>query len=124
MCVAVDDDAARHRFGLALMEAAWGRGLDLAAPEQLVRIAEETQLDGSALSRRADDPEIKQRLAGQTSAAVATGIFGVPTFVCADEIFWGADRIDAVLRRAAGHTIDEAQLAMTLERPASAARKT
>jgi len=124
MCIAVDDDAARRRFGLALMEAAWGRGLDLAAPEQLVRIAEENELDGSALSQRADDAGIKQRLAAQTSAAVVAGIFGVPTFVCADEIFWGADRIDAVLRRAAGQTVDEAQLAMVLERPASAARKT
>jgi hypothetical protein len=62
-------------------------------------------------------------LAAQTSAAAAAGIFGVPTFVCADEIFWGADRIDAVLRRAAGHAIDEAELAAKLARPASAVRK-
>ena len=44
MCIALDDGPARRRFGLALMDAAWGRGLDLAAPEQLVRIADENQL--------------------------------------------------------------------------------
>jgi 2-hydroxychromene-2-carboxylate isomerase len=123
MCIALDDGAARRRFGLALMDAAWARGLDLAAPEQLVRIADENGLDGAALSQRADDPGVKERLAAQTSAATAAGIFGVPTFVCADEIFWGADRIDAVLRRAAGHAIDEAELAAKLARPASAVRK-
>lgn len=123
MCIALDDGAARRRFGLALMDAAWARGLDLAAPDELVRIADENELDGAALSQRADDPGVKERLAAQTSAATAAGIFGVPTFVCADEIFWGADRIDAVLRRAAGHAIDEAELAAKLARPASAVRK-
>jgi 2-hydroxychromene-2-carboxylate isomerase len=123
MCIAIDDAAARRRFGVALMDAAWGRGLDLTAPEQLVRIAQESELDGMALSARADDPVIKERLAAQTSAAVSAGIFGVPTFVCAGEIFWGADRIDALLRRAAGKTIDEAKLAAALARPASSTRK-
>ena len=123
MCIAVDDGAARRRFGLALMDAAWRRGLDLAAPEQLIRIAEENELNGAALAARADDPAVKERLAAQTNAAVSAGIFGVPTFVCAGEIFWGADRIDALLRRVAGQTIDEVQLAAALARPASAARK-
>src|SRR5512145_853319 len=30
MCIAVDDDDARRRFAVALMDAAWQRGLDLA----------------------------------------------------------------------------------------------
>jgi 2-hydroxychromene-2-carboxylate isomerase len=123
MCIAVEESAARRRFGLALMDAAWGRGLDLTLAADLVRVADECGLDGTALALRADDPGVKERLATQTSAAVAAGIFGVPTFVYEGEIFWGADRIDAVLRRAAGHVIDEAQLAAALARPASAARK-
>ena len=96
---------------------------ELTSPGDLVRVADENGLDGAALSLRADDPAIKERLTAQTSAAVAAGVFGVPTFVCAGEIFWGADRIDAVLRRAAGHTIDEALLATALARPAAAARR-
>jgi 2-hydroxychromene-2-carboxylate isomerase len=123
MCIAVEDAGGRRRFGLALMEAAWGRGLDLTSPNDLLRIAEESGLDGAALCVRADDPAVKERLATQTNAAVAAGVFGVPTFLCAGEIFWGADRIDAVLRRAAGHTIDEAFLETALTRPAAATRK-
>jgi len=123
MCIAVEDAFARRRFGLALLDAAWGRGLDIADARHLVQIAAENQLDGVALSRLADDPQVKQRLVSQTSDAISAGIFGVPTFVYAGELFWGADRVDAVLRRAAGHTIDEAQLAEKLDRPASAVRK-
>lgn len=123
MCIALEDDAARRRFGLALMDGAWGRGLDLSQPAELVGLAVECGLDGAALAQRADDPAIKQRLATQTSAAAAAGVFGVPTFVCEGEQFWGADRIDAVIRRAAGHRIDDAELATKLARPASAERK-
>lgn len=123
MCIAVDDPDARRRFGLALMDAAWRQGLDITAADQLLRIAVENDLDGDALSRAADDPAVKERLAAQTSAAVAAGIFGVPTFLIEGEIFWGADRIDALLRRAAGNAIDERQLAAALARPAAATRK-
>src|SRR5262249_23039790 len=97
MCIALDNGGARRRFGLALMDAAWRRGLDISAPGQLLRVAEENGLDAATLAHAADDPVVKQRLADQTSAAVAAGIFGVPTFVCTGEIFWGADRIDALL---------------------------
>lgn len=123
MCVAVEDAAARRRLGLALMDAAWARGLDLTAGATLVQVAAENGLDGAALLARAQQPAIKEHLAAQTRAAVAAGIFGVPTFIFEGEIFWGADRIEALLRRAAGTTIDEHALARMLERPASAVRK-
>lgn len=123
MCSALEDPAARRRFGLALMDGAWRRGLDLSVAADLAQLADECGLDGAALMQRADDPVIKQRLATQTSDAAAAGIFGVPTFVCDGELFWGADRIDAVVRRAAGHRIDETELATKLARPASATRK-
>jgi 2-hydroxychromene-2-carboxylate isomerase len=123
MCVAVEDAAARRRLGLALMDAAWARGLDLTAGATLVQVAAENGLDGAALLARAQQPAIKEQLAAQTRAAVAAGIFGVPTFIFEGEIFWGADRIEALLRRAAGTTIDEHALARMLERPASAVRK-
>jgi 2-hydroxychromene-2-carboxylate isomerase len=123
MCIAVENAQARRRFGLTLMDAAWARGLDLASNEQLIALADETGLEGNALAQRADDPAVKERLATQTGAAVAVGIFGVPTFTYEGEIFWGADRIDALLRRAKGALIDEGVLATALARPASAARR-
>jgi 2-hydroxychromene-2-carboxylate isomerase len=123
MGVAVDDGPARLRFGLALMNAAWGLGRDITDPAALIGIADEVGLDGRALSAQAETQAIKDRLATVTAAAAAEGIFGVPTFVLAGEIFWGADRLDAVLRRAAGTSIDETHLAAVLARPAAATRK-
>lgn len=39
-------------------------------------------------------PEIKDALRRNTEAAAAAGVFGVPTFVCEGEVFWGNDSIE------------------------------
>ena len=43
------------------------------------------------------DPAIKQRLRANTDWAIARGIFGVPTLVIGEEIFWGHDALDMAL---------------------------
>lgn len=123
MCTAIDDGAERARFGMALLDAAWARGLELADAGVLVQLAEECRLDGRALAERADEPATKQRLIAATEAAAAAGVFGVPTFGVDGELFWGEDRIDALLWRLQGNGIDESLLADVLARPASAARR-
>jgi 2-hydroxychromene-2-carboxylate isomerase len=124
MCIALDDASARRRFGLALMDAAWEHGLDLTDDAVLAGIARDCGLDGTALLARAGGADVKQRLLDATNDAVAAGIFGVPTYRIDGEIFWGTDRIDALLWKLQGHTIDESLLATVLARPASAVRKT
>jgi 2-hydroxychromene-2-carboxylate isomerase len=123
MCIAVDRPADRECFALALMDAAWARGLDITDDAVLTAIANECTLDASALLASASSPEIKQQLTDATHAAISTGIFGVPTFRYDNELFWGADRIEDLVRRLQGHRIDEAHLAKVLQRPASATRR-
>lgn len=122
MCMALAGDE-RARFAVALLDGAWGRGLELADATILIRLADECGLDGRALAARAEEADIKQALVAATGAAVADGVFGVPVFRVDDELFWGEDRIDALLWRLQGNRIDESLLAEVLTRPASAARK-
>lgn len=124
MCIALDDGDARRRFAIALMDAAWQGGLDLADDAVLREVAGACALDGTALFARTDDADVKQRLVDATAAAVAAGIFGVPTWRVDGELFWGEDRIDALVWHLHGHRIDEELLANVLARPASALRKT
>ncbi len=122
MCMALDGPE-RARFAVALLDAAWARGLELGDANVLVSIADECGLDGQALSARADELDIKRLLIAATDTAVADGVFGVPTFRFERELFWGEDRIDALLWRLQGNRIDDSLLANVLARPASAARK-
>jgi 2-hydroxychromene-2-carboxylate isomerase len=43
------------------------------------------------------DPAIKERLRANTDWAISRGIFGVPTLVIGEELFWGHDAVDMAL---------------------------
>jgi 2-hydroxychromene-2-carboxylate isomerase len=61
-------------------------------------------------------------LAAATEAAIADGVFGVPTFRLGSELFWGGDRIEALLWRLHGGDIEEDRLTEFLARPPLAQR--
>ncbi|MFO1351015.1 MAG: 2-hydroxychromene-2-carboxylate isomerase [Gammaproteobacteria bacterium] len=42
-------------------------------------------------------PQVKDALRGNTEAAIARGVFGVPTFAADDQLFWGFDATDMLL---------------------------
>ena len=125
MCTAVADDTARGALLMALTCATWERGADLMDEATLARLADEAGLDGPGLLAAAQAPAVKQALADATAQAVADGVFGVPTFrMDGDgELFWGADRIDALLWRMQGHGIDEDALREFVGREPMAQRK-
>jgi len=125
MCTAVADDTDRGALLMALTCATWERGADLMDEATLARLADEAGLDGPGLLAAAQTPAVKQALADATAQAVADGVFGVPTFRMAGdaELFWGADRIDALLWRMQGHEIDEDALREFVGRAPMAQRK-
>lgn len=83
----------------AVFRAIWTRDMDIAATETLTRIADELGLDGAALARLAETPDIAGILEGYTAEAVAAGVFGSPTYVIDGELFWGQDRLDFAAAR-------------------------
>ena len=54
----------------------------------------EARLDVEAVLREAEEPEAGAELSRNTGAADERGVFGVPTFLVGDEMFWGQDRLD------------------------------
>jgi 2-hydroxychromene-2-carboxylate isomerase len=123
MCTALTDQAQRRRLLLALLSACWEHGADISDAATLSGIASECGFDADALLDSAQQPAVKQALAAATEQAIADGVFGVPTFRLGDELFWGGDRVDALLWRLEGNGIDEARLAEFLAREPLAQRK-
>lgn len=122
MATAIDGRVERIAFVTAVMAACWELGQDAQDVAVLARVARDCGLDGEALAAAASSPEVKAELARATERAIADGVFGVPSFVYQDELFWGADRIDSLLRRMAGHRVDEARLQEFLARAPLASR--
>lgn len=81
--------AASH----ALYDAYWVRGEDVTSAEVVATALDRASLDGRAIVDRTQDPAIKQELFDRTAEAVRRGVFGVPTFFVAGEMFWGQDRL-------------------------------
>ena len=122
MCTAVDDADERRRLFVTLVKACWEDGADISDAATLRRLADGARFDGQALLDAAATPEVKRQLAEATARAVADGIFGVPTFRLGDELFWGGDRLNALLWRVDGGAIDEDALAGFLARAPLATR--
>ena len=57
---------------------------------------------------QAQAPDNKQRLREQTRRAVEIGIFGAPSFVIGEELFWGNDRLEDALRWASSRVGEDA----------------
>lgn len=123
ICTALTDQAQRRRLLLALLSACWEHGADISDAATLGGIAGECGFDADALLDSAQQPAVKQALASATEQAIADGVFGVPTFRLGDELFWGGDRVDALLWRLQGNDIDEDRLAEFLSREPLAQRK-
>jgi 2-hydroxychromene-2-carboxylate isomerase len=75
----------------ALFAAVWVDGEHVSDPAVVARAAARVGLDGAAVVAAATDTPAKEHLRRATDAAIARGIFGVPSMEVGDEIFWGYD---------------------------------
>ena len=46
------------------------------------------------LKKQADSDEIKNIYASNSHEAIDKGVFGAPSFIIDNELFWGQDRLD------------------------------
>jgi 2-hydroxychromene-2-carboxylate isomerase len=74
----------------------WEDGLKLDDPEVLKGAIDAAGLDSASLLAAAQSDPVKQTLADNTAAAVARGVFGVPTFFVGKEMFFGKERLGQV----------------------------
>lgn len=59
-------------------------------------------LQADDVLERARTPETAAALSDETEIAKSTGVFGSPSFVVGDEVFWGDDRLEAAIDWATG----------------------
>jgi 2-hydroxychromene-2-carboxylate isomerase len=97
------DEERRRALITALFGAVWGGGgPGVTDPATVAAIASGVGLDGAALIAAAGREPAKARLRAATDAAIAAGVFGVPTMLVDGELFWGNDSLDHVDRFLAG----------------------
>ena len=64
--------------------------------ECLVQIARSLDIDGEEFSAALNSPAIRQELIEATKSALDRGVFGAPSILIGDELYWGKDRMEFV----------------------------
>ncbi len=82
----------------ALLRAVWVEERNIADENTLVAIAEEQGFDGAALLEASKREEIGAIYDAYTEEALTRQVFGAPTYIYRDELFWGQDRLDFLER--------------------------
>lgn len=70
----------------------WKDGNDPSAADVVAELG--TRLAVDDLDQRAQHPTVKEKLKQNGEEALRRGVFGVPTFVLDDELFWGSDSLE------------------------------
>lgn len=78
-----------------VLDAVFLHGRDVSDPQVIATLARDLGVAEPQAALSA--PAVKQRLRENTDWAIARGVFGVPTFVIDEQIFWGHDAFGMVL---------------------------
>lgn len=78
----------------AFLRGCWAEERNMADPAQVTAAIRSVGLDSDALLRKASAPETAAQFEAFTDEAIARQVFGAPTYVYKEELFWGQDRLD------------------------------
>ena len=84
-----------RRAAETVLKAVFGEGRDLTDQAVIADLA--AQLGVADPQRTLADAAVKQRLRENTLWAGSRGVFGVPTLLIGEELFWGHDAFDMAL---------------------------
>jgi 2-hydroxychromene-2-carboxylate isomerase len=81
-------------FALAAMRLAFLEGADLGAPEAVLEAGRRAGIAEAELERALGDEAVKRQLRAVTDEALQAGVFGVPSIVFGQELYWGDDNLE------------------------------
>jgi 2-hydroxychromene-2-carboxylate isomerase len=78
----------------AIFKGCWVEERNMAEPDELFDIIKAQGLDAAKLVALARSEDNVSRYQALTEEALQRDVFGAPTYVYNDELFWGQDRLD------------------------------
>jgi 2-hydroxychromene-2-carboxylate isomerase len=92
------DPASAKEFARRIYAALFVDGRNISEAEVVIDVASGAGASASETRAALADQSVKDRLRGETDAAIERGVFGSPFFLVDGEPFWGNDRIDELDR--------------------------
>jgi 2-hydroxychromene-2-carboxylate isomerase len=95
-----EEDNIKNYYIDSIFNTIWQDGLNMNDDNIIQKVLKNININPKTFSLRSTSSLIKDSLRKRTSEAYEKGIFGAPTFVSNNKIFWGQDRIEFALKEA------------------------
>ena len=93
----VVDDKLKKKFFEVCFNAYWKENIDISNENNIDKILNICSINKVDFFKRIKDQKIKDELKELTNKAFMLDVFGAPTFLINDKLFWGQDRLDYAL---------------------------
>lgn len=97
-----DKSAIAPSLAYDFMRAVWQEERQIDDVDTIRSILQTKGLPAEGIMARAQAPETKAAYEALTQEAIDRGVFGAPTYIYRDELFWGQDRLDFLDRALSG----------------------
>ena len=94
VAIAYEGERWIPEFTRRVFNANFAEDREISSQEVIGSILISLDLDASSILESATVQKNKDKLRAQTKLSADKGIFGAPTFVVGEEIFWGNDRLE------------------------------
>ena len=95
-----EEDNFKSYYVDSIFDSIWQDGLNMNDDNIIFKVLKNLNINPKTFALRSTSASIKDTLRRKTSEAYEKGIFGAPTFVSNNKIFWGQDRIEFVVKEA------------------------
>lgn len=93
-CVYAAERGCAEAFVRTLMRGYWAERKDISDLAVLQAMADEAGLGPRPVSAIVGDDACRRAVADNTADAIARGVFGVPSFIFDDKLYFGVDHLD------------------------------
>ena len=91
------DENIKKKYINDFFNAYWSLNLDLSNEETVKKILNNLNIDPNSFFEKITEQRIKDKLKKLTQESFDKDIFGAPTFIVNNKLFWGQDRLDYAL---------------------------
>ena len=91
------EDSQKEDYLNIFFNAYWRDNLDLSSEKEFSKLLENLKIDSKIFFDKISKQSIKDTLKQLTNDAFEKEVFGAPTFIVNNKIFWGQDRLEYAL---------------------------
>jgi 2-hydroxychromene-2-carboxylate isomerase len=91
------NDNQKEKYLDVFFNAYWRDNLDLSSEQEFSKLLDTLEIDNNIFFDKIKQQSIKDDLKKLTNDAFEKEVFGAPTFIVNNKIFWGQDRLEYAL---------------------------